>query len=236
MPHTLSITMSWIVRFFTSSLGQKYIMSLTGFFLISFLIVHLSGNLQLLANDEGESFNVYAAFMSHNIIIRFISIGLYTFILLHAIQGIVLVVANKKSKGRTYKKGRPAGGNWAARNMGLLGILIFAFLCIHMGDFWWKMRFTDELAMVTYDGMREPVEDIYSRVHVAFQELWLVIVYIIGVIALGFHLIHGFQSAFQTLGLNHKKYTPAIKVIGVLFSIAITAGFILIPVYHYLNH
>ena len=227
--------MNWIVRNFTSSLGQKYIMGLTGFFLIAFLIVHLSGNLQLLADDGGESFNVYAEFMSHNPFIRVISIGLYAFILLHAIQGILLAINNRKAKGIKYKKGHPAGASWAAKNMALLGILIFAFLLLHMGDFWWKMRFTDELAMVNYEGRADPVEDIFTRVHVAFQEPWIVVAYIIGVIALCFHLIHGFQSAFQSFGINHKNYTPALKAIGIIFSIAVSAGFILIPVYHYLN-
>ena len=228
--------MSWIVRFLTSSLGQKYVMSLTGLFLISFLIVHLSGNLQLLADDGGKSFNIYAGFMSTNMIIRIISIGLYTFILLHAVQGILLALKNRKAKGSHYKKGQPAGASWAAKNMALLGILIFAFLCIHMGDFWWKMRFTDQLAMVSYPGHDDQYEDIYTTVHVAFQELWIVIVYIIGVIALGFHLIHGFQSAFQSLGLNHKKYFPVIKLLGWIFSIIMVIGFSWIPLHHYLNN
>lgn len=227
--------MNWILRFFTSSLGQKYIMSLTGLFIISFLIVHLSGNLQLLTDDGGESFNVYAAFMSHNIIIRFISIALYTFIILHAVQGIILAVYNRKAKGVKYKKGEPAGVTWAAKNMALLGVLIFAFLCLHMGDFWWKMRFTDDLRMVTYPGRHVAVEDVYTHVHLAFQQSWIVIVYVIGVIALAFHLVHGFQSAFQTLGINHKKYTPAIKAIGLVFSIVVCAGFALIPLYIYFN-
>jgi len=227
--------MNWIVRFFTSSLGQKYIMALTGLFLISFLIVHLSGNLQLLADDGGESFNVYAEFMSNNFIIRIISIGLYTFIILHAIQGIILAIQNRKAKGSKYRKGEPAGATWQAKNMALLGILVFAFLLLHMGDFWWKMRFTDELAMVTYEGRTEPVEDIYTRVHVAFQQPWIVIAYVIGVIALAFHLIHGFQSSFQSLGLNHKKYTQFIKGFGIVFSILLCAGFALIPIIHYLN-
>ena len=227
--------MNWFVRFFTSSLGQKYVMSLTGLFLISFLIVHLSGNLQLLSDDGGRSFNIYAAFMSKNTIIRIISIGLYTFILLHAVQGIVLTLKNRKAKGSHYKKGRPAGTHWSARNMGLLGILIFAFLCFHMGDFWWKMRLTDDLPLVNYEGHIGAVEDIFSRVHIAFQELWIVIIYIVGVIALALHLIHGFQSAFQSLGLNHKRYSPIIHGIGWVFTIVISMGFILIPVYHYLN-
>ncbi|MDQ3018067.1 MAG: succinate dehydrogenase cytochrome b subunit [Bacteroidota bacterium] len=227
--------MNWFVRFLTSSLGQKYIMSLTGLFLISFLIVHLSGNLQLMADDQGESFNIYAAFMSHNMIIRVISIGLYTFIVLHAIQGILLTIQNRKAKGSKYKVGRPAGTNWPARNMALLGILIFAFLCLHMGDFWWKMRFTDDLPMVTYPGHIDPVQDIFTRVHVAFQEPWVVGVYLIGVFALALHLIHGFQSAFQSLGLNHKRYTPLIKGIGWIFSIVVCLGFALIPLYHFFN-
>ena len=102
-----------------------------------------------------------------------------------------------------------------------------------MGDFWVKMRFTDQLTMVSYTGHDEAVQDIYSRVNVAFQELWIVIVYLIGVLALAMHLIHGFQSAFQTLGLAHKKYTPLINAIGWIYSIVICAGFAIMPLYHY---
>lgn len=225
--------MNWFTRFLTSSLGQKVVMSLTGIFLILFLIVHMSGNLQLLADDGGKSFNIYAAFMSENPFIRVISIALYASILLHAIQGILLARANRIAKGAKYSGGRVAGATWASKNMALLGILIFAFLCLHMGDFWVKMRFTDQLTMVSYTGHDEAVQDIYSRVNVAFQELWIVIVYLIGVLALAMHLIHGFQSAFQTLGLAHKKYTPLINAIGWIYSIVICAGFAIMPLYHY---
>jgi succinate dehydrogenase / fumarate reductase, cytochrome b subunit len=226
--------MNWLTRFFTSSLGQKLIMSLTGIFLILFLIVHMSGNLQLLSHDGGESFNVYAAFMSHNPFILVISIGLYSFILLHSFQGILLWLSNRKSKGPLYKPNKSMGASWASKNMALLGTLVFAFLLLHMGDFWVKMRFTDSLAMVTYPDHPKPVEDIYTRVHIAFQELWIVVAYLVGVIALGFHLAHGFQSAFQTLGINHKKYTPLIKAVGWIYTIVITAGFLVMPLYHYL--
>ena len=225
--------MNWFTRFLTSSLGQKVVMSLTGIFLILFLIVHMSGNLQLLADDGGKSFNIYAAFMSENPFIRVISIALYASILLHAIQGILLARANRIAKGTKYSGGRVAGATWASKNMALHGILIFAFLCLHMGDFWVKMRFTDQLTMVSYTGHDEAVQDIYSRVNVAFQELWIVIVYLIGVLALAMHMIHGFQSAFQTLGLAHKKYTPLINAIGWIYSIVICAGFAIMPLYHY---
>ncbi len=225
--------MNWFTRFLTSSLGQKVVMSLTGIFLILFLIVHMSGNLQLLAEDGGKSFNIYAAFMSENPFIRVISIVLYASILLHAIQGVLLARANRIAKGPKYNGGKVAGATWASKNMALLGILIFAFLCLHMGDFWVKMRFTDQLTMVSYPGHDEAVQDIYSRVNVAFQELWIVLVYLIGVLALAIHLIHGFQSAFQTLGLTHKKYTPLINAIGWIYSIVICAGFAIMPLYHY---
>ena len=208
-------------------------MSLTGIFLILFLIVHLTGNLQLMADDGGKSFNIYARFMSHNSFIRIISIGLYAFIVLHTIQGLILWSANRKAKGMTYKGGRTRSATWASKNMALLGVLIFAFLCFHMGDFWWKMRMTDSLSMVNYPGHDEAVEDIYSRVNIAFQELWVVIIYVIVVIALAFNLIHGFQSSFQTLGLNHKKYTPFIKTAGWVFAIAVCVGFAIMPLYHY---
>ena len=225
--------MNWISRFLTSSLGQKVIMSLTGLFLILFLIVHMSGTLQLLSDDGGRSFNIYAAFMSENPFIRVISIGLYTFILLHSIQGIALAMMNRRAKGGKYAHGKVAGATWASKNMALLGILIFAFLCLHMGDFWVKMRFTDQLTMVTYAGHDEAVQDIYSRVNVAFQNLWLVLIYLVGVLALAIHLIHGFQSAFQTLGIAHQKYSPAINIIGWIYTIAICGGFAIMPLYHY---
>lgn len=208
-------------------------MSLTGIFLILFLIVHLTGNLQLLADDGGKSFNIYAAFMSHNPFIKVISIGLYAFIILHSIQGVWLWRMNRKAKGVTYKGGRVAGATWASKNMALLGVLIFAFLCLHMGDFWVKMRFTDQLTMVTYPGHEEAVQDIYSRVNVAFQEWWIVVVYLLGTLSLGIHLVHGFQSAFQSLGWNHKKYTPWIRSISWIYAIVVPVGFAIIPLYHY---
>lgn len=225
--------MNWISRFLTSSLGQKVIMSLTGIFLILFLIVHMVGNLQLLANDGGRSFNIYAAIMSHNPIIKVISFGLYGSILLHALQGIALAMANRQAKGTTHNKGKVAGATWASKNMALLGILIFAFLCLHMGDFWVKMRFMDTLSMVTYTGQDVAVQDIYSRVNIAFQNIWIVIIYLVGVFALAIHLVHGFQSAFQSLGISHKKYTPMINVIGWIYTIVICSGFAIMPLYHY---
>ena len=116
--------------------------------------------------------------------------------------------------------------------MALLGILILAFIFLHMGDFWLKMKMV-QLDMVEYAGFDNAVKDLYSRVNTAFGELWIVICYIVGLLALGFHLIHGFGSAFQTLGIRHKKYTPFIQGLGIAYSILVPLGFAIIPLYVY---
>jgi len=220
--------MRWLIDFMTSSIGKKLVMSLTGLFLVSFLVIHLLGNLQLLVPDDGVKFNTYAKFMTTNPLIKFISIGLYAGILLHAIQGLLIVFANKKAKGSKYAVTTYENGSWMSKNMGLLGTLILFFLFVHMGDFWLKMKLGD-IPMVTYDGVE--MQDLYGRVYMAFSQVWIVIVYLIGLVALALHLLHGFQSAFTTLGLRHKKYTPLIKLMGIGFSIVIPALYALIPIW-----
>ncbi|MBY5956530.1 succinate dehydrogenase cytochrome b subunit [Membranicola marinus] len=224
--------MNWLSRFFTSSIGRKLIMSLTGLFLILFLVVHLVGNLQLLNEDDGFSFNTYAYFMTHNGLVKTISFGLYFFIVLHAIQGIVVTIHNRKSRKKNYRQLNFREADFASRNMAVLGLLILAFLFMHMGDFWLKMKM-GQLDMVKYDGVNYPVNDLYTRVNTAFSVWWIVVLYVIGQIALFFHLKHGFYSAFQTLGWNHPKYTPIIKGIGLVFSVVVPLGFALIPLYIY---
>ena len=208
-------------------------MSLTGLFLIVFLIVHLLGNFQLLANDGGVSFNGYAHFMTTNPLIQSASWGLYFFILLHAFLGLVIWWKNRAAKGSTYAVGSNANVTWASKNMALLGTLVLAFLFIHMGDFWFKMKWTDQLAMVNVSGLDVPVKDLYSQVSYTFSNPWMVIAYLIGLATLAFHLWHGFQSAFQSLGLNHKKYTPIIKALGKIFSIVVPLAFAYIPLYYF---
>ena len=225
--------MNWLSNFLTSSIGRKIIMSLTGLFLIVFLIVHLLGNLQLLANDGGASFNSYAYFMTTNPLIKTVSYGLYFFILLHAFLGFAIWAKNRAAKGSTYAVGSNAKVSWASKNMALLGTLILAFIFIHMGDFWYKMKFTDQLAMVTVEGLDNQVKDLYAQVAHTFANPYMVGAYVIGLIALGYHLWHGFQSAFQTLGLNHKKYTPIIQGLGKAYSVVIPLAYIAIPLYYF---
>ncbi len=227
--------MSWFVKFLTSSIGKKLIMSLTGLFLIVFLVVHLIGNLQLLSDDGGEAFNLYAKFMTSNPLIKTVSYGLYFFILLHTIQGIIIYLKNRKARSSRYAVyAAPARSPspFASRNMGPLGIVILIFLIIHMWQFWFQMKI-GALDMVTYAG-HESIKDLYTPVAFAFSQWWYVVFYVVCMVIMGFHLSHGFQSAFQTLGINHQKYTPWIKNIGVVYSILVSLGFALIPIYFFL--
>ena len=231
----------WIIKFLTSSIGRKLLMSLTGLFLILFLTVHLIGNLQLLWNDGGEAFNSYAYIMTHNPLIKLISYGNYFFILLHAFVGIILYFQNKSAKGSKYAVSTNENAKWASKNMALLGTLILAFIFLHMGDFWFRMKMEqnwnpegDWLAMYDSTTLGHPVVNLYERVSYSFSQLWIVITYLIGLLVLAFHLNHGFASAFQTLGINHKKYTPLIEGLGKAYSILIPLGFAIIPIVHYL--
>ncbi len=227
--------MNWFQSFLNSSLGQKVVMSLTGLFLMIFLIVHLVGNIQLLTDPSGQAFNLYSYFMTHNPLIKTVSYLLYTGIIIHTIQGLSLWRQNRKAAGglKRYVKTSTASSSFAGRNMAWLGILIFIFLVIHLKDFWYVMKFTDELPMVSYPGTDHEVKDLYSIVAVEFKELWVVILYSISMIVLAFHLLHGFTSAFQSVGINHPKYMTLLNVVGKLYAFLVPIGFALIPILFY---
>jgi succinate dehydrogenase / fumarate reductase, cytochrome b subunit len=230
--------MTW-KQFFSSSLGKKLIMGLTGFFLIGFLIVHCSINAMVFFNDNGETFNHWAHFMGSNLIVRIMEIGLFAGLILHIVQGLTLWGQNTKARPVKYKMNAAnSNSKWYSRSMGLLGTLILLFLIIHLYNFWIPSRFggsfgihkLNEVTLATYDNQH--VHDLYSEMLNVFQpdNLWVVIVYVLGVFSLAWHLLHGFQSAFQTFGINHKRYTPIIKCAGVAFSIIVPLVFALIPV------
>jgi succinate dehydrogenase / fumarate reductase, cytochrome b subunit len=224
--------MNWFTNFFSSSIGRKLLMALTGLFLILFLVVHLIGNLQLLHNDEGRAFNIYAQFMTSNPLIMIISYVNYTCILLHVIVAIVLSRNNSSARGSVGYAVSNNPSTWSSRNMGILGTLILIFLIVHLRGFWYEMHWGG-IATKNYDGI--DYKDLYTVVNFAYSQIWYVAVYLISMIVLAFHLYHGFGSAFQTLGLNHVKYNGVIKFVGVAFSIIVPALFALIPLVMYLN-
>lgn len=230
--------MRWLLNLFTSSIGQKLIMSLTGIFLILFLVVHLIGNLQLLMSDGGEAFNLYAHFMTHNPIITFVSYGLYAFIVIHTIQGIALAIKNRAargSQGYAMKVTRATTTTpWIAKWMAAIGTVILVFIILHMYQFWFVMHWGD-LKEVKYDGALHEVKDLYTLVADSYRDLPLVIFYLVSMVIVAFHLWHGFQSAFRTLGLSHHKYVPVVQFLGRAYAILVPLLFAIIPIVMYMN-
>jgi succinate dehydrogenase / fumarate reductase cytochrome b subunit len=223
--------MSWFTRTFSSTIGRKIIMSLTGLFLCSFLVIHLIGNIQLFFDDDGVAFNIYSHFMATNPVIRTIEIVLFLGFIFHIYDGYFLASKNQSARSVKYAVNRlEENSNWSSRNMGLLGTVILIFLIVHLYNFFYRARF-GELEQMDIAGER--YDNLYVIVATSFKTWWYVALYVISMIALAFHLIHGFQSAFLTLGLNHKKYTPAIKAVGYGFSILVCAGFAAMPLYFY---
>ena len=205
-------------------------MALTGLFLILFLTGHVAGNLQLFNGDGGEAFNIYAKFMTTNPAVKILSYVTYISILGHVIFSIWLSWSNKTARPIGYGESTPPSTTFSSRNMGILGTVILIFIVIHMQTFWYQMHWGD-VPFVTYGD--EQYKDLFSIVTFAFQNELMVIGYVIAMVFLAFHLSHGFASAFQTLGLNHAKYSPAIMMIGKLYCIIVPILFASMPVYIY---
>lgn len=217
--------------FLKSSIGKKFVMGLTGLFLISFLLVHCFINCLIFFNDGGLTFNIGAAFMAHNWLIRAGEIVLFAGLMMHVFQAFILTMENKKARPVAYAKvDGAANSSWYSRSMGLLGTLLLMFLIIHLIHFWVKSRFTG-LPGEDANGN----ENLYAVMQTTFSMLWVVILYTLAMISLAYHLLHGFQSAFQSLGLNHKLYTPIIKKAGIAFAIIIPFIFALMPILMYLG-
>ena len=295
---------------FTSSLAKKYWMALTGLFLITFLVGHLLGNMQLITKtgEEGRrAFNEYAYFMGHNIFIKILAYVTYFSILAHACIGLYLAVQNKKARPQNYAYNRPGtNSTTASRYMAILGTIILVFICTHMANFWWKQKIAETVPLhyventsdmqigqdpmtgapvtrkitlqsaLTTNGnylevaakdvesgqsqelvkvedtelidmntklhKAEGVRDLHTVVMNFFGHteqggkanewaLLAVILYVVSMFVLMFHLWHGFGSAFQSLGLNHRKYNGLIRFVGQAFALA----FAIITVMIYLN-
>jgi len=191
------------------------------------------GNMQLLLNDGGLMFNVYAYKMTHNPLIKIVSYITYAGFLLHTLDGIMLARQNRQSRPVAYSYHKPGSGStWASRNMISLGLLIFFFLIAHLAQFWYKYKFTS-LSTINYEGVQ--IKDLYEVVSKAFSVWWIVVLYLLSLVALYFHLAHGFQSAFQTLSFRHPRYFKVLKALGIGFSVLIPLGFALQPIIVFLR-
>ncbi len=217
-------------------------MGLTGFFLISFLIIHCLINSMIFFNDNGETFNHWGHFMGSNLIIRTMELGLFAFLLLHIIQGLMLWRQNANARPVNYAVNkRNKNSRWYSRSMGLLGTLILLFLIVHLYHFWLPSRFggmANVAALETTtlgDYANQEAHNLYKLMQQIFQSPLVVAIYILGVISLCWHLLHGFQSAFQTFGWKNKKYSGLLQGAGIAYSIIICTLFALMPLAFHFN-
>lgn len=214
--------LKWIKDGLARSPGKKFLMAFTGLFLIIFLLVHLFGNLLLLKNDGGFAFNSYAKTLSDLKILRIIEVMLFLGFIFHITYGLIVTIQNKKARGTGYKMIKSSvTSSFFSRFMAQSGGIVLVFLLIHLNSFFVKHRIIGtDVSM--YDSSVE-----------AFKNLPYTLFYVLAMILLSFHLNHGFQSAFQSLGINHNKYSPMIKFTGRLYALLVPLFFALIPIYIY---
>ena len=218
-----------MIEIFNSSIGKKLIMSITGLFLMVFLLVHLTVNLMLLVGD-GETFNHAAHFMATNPAIKIMEPILAAGFIFHIFYATYITLKNRRIRPIGYSQTSGNGvSTWSSKNMYILGGMISIFLVIHLANFFWKMRF-GEMPTITYDGV--VMDDAYSLVAGLFMEYWWYdLLYVVGSIFLGLHLSHGFWAAFQTIGWNDTKWLKRLEVVAYIYAIIIAVGFSVIPLY-----
>lgn len=215
-----------------TTVGRKILMGITGLFLAVFLVTHLSGNLQLFKSDDGQAFNEYTLFMTTNPLVRMLEIGLVLGFLAHIGLSIKLTSKNNSSRPVGYEVNKVSEtASIYSRNMGITGSIILIFLILHLRTFWFEFHYGEIPTAVYPDGSE--LRDMYYVVQTTFADPVYSSIYVVAMILLAGHLVHGVQSAFRSLGLNNKGWAPAITRMGNAFAIAISLGFALMPIYFY---
>ena len=219
---------NWFIRALSTSVGQKLVMGATGLLLCGFLAVHLAGNLLLF--QGAEHYNKYAHKLHENELLPLAEAGLLVLFVLHIILAFTTTRWSTAARpiGYREKQSKLSGGlTFQPHNfMFVTGVIVLGFVLLHLSD----MRMAELDLRLKFNPSATPAENA-ERV---LRDPISATVYILGSLVLGFHLLHGFQSAFRSLGLNHPKYTPAIEKLGVVFSIVIAVGFASLPVYYFI--
>jgi len=216
--------------FLSSSIARKVAMALSALFLIFFLIIHLAVNITSLFSEN--MFNQLSHFMGTNPLIQFALQPVLIFgVVFHFVMGFILELKNKGARDVKYVKyNGAANSSWMSRNMIYSGLVILAFLVLHFIDFWFP-----EINHKYIEVLPEDPNRYFSELQHKFVNPLRVGAYVIAFVLLALHLLHGFQSAFQSVGFNN-KYTNAVKSFGKFYSFAIPFGFIIIALYHHFNH
>lgn len=223
-------------QMFTSSVGKKLVMAFTGIFLILFLMVHAGLNACIWAMDGGLMFNKAGHFMGSFVVPRILEIGLFLGIFLHIIQGYMLTLENRSKRSVGYKVSYTKGSKWYSRSMAILGTLLLMFLIMHIYHFWTPSRLggmgnIKSLDTFILNGVE--YHNLYGEMQLIFKNPWVVLLYVLACGSLAYHLAHGFQSAFKTIGVHNKKYHAIISSIGYGFAILIPLAFAMMPISFY---
>lgn len=217
-----------------SSIARKNLMAVTGLFIIFFLVIHLIGNLILILPDgffpvefwggvqnTHDMYNAYSHFLVSFWPVTFVAWVLYAAIIVHVIDAAIITISNRKAQGEKYQVTDHSTSTWYSRNMGLLGTVIGFFIVLHMAQFWlqYKVLGTEH--------------DLHKLVLETFSHWWYVVIYEIGIIALGFHLVHGIESAHRSLGFYPNKAIKIIKIVAFCFGIGMAFLYAIIPIVLY---
>lgn len=218
---TVSPPVGWL----HTTVGRKVVMALTGLFLMTFLVVHLAGNLLLLREDGGAAFNAYAEFMSTNPFIRVLEILLFAGFVVHIYQGLYFIFRERRGRPKGYARNNAsANTNIFSRTMRISALVILVFLIVHLRHFFVEHRF-----------LGSPLT-MYESCKLAFENPWYSGFYVVSMVLLAFHLAHGFYSSFQTLGLIvNRRIERVIRWAGAAFAFLVPLGFAIIPLYFLLQ-
>jgi len=214
-------------KLWLSSISHKYIVALAGLFLMVFLVVHLSTNLLMVAGNI-EAFNEAVVFLTTNPLMKVMEIMLFAGFIVHILLGVVVYLNNRWARPVNYRMAQNSETSAFSKFMIHTGAIIFVFLIIHFVHF-----FFVKIGIMPIPEGAVNEYDFYAMTQLVFSSGLNSLIYVVCMVFLGFHLKHAFQSAFQTLGLNHPRYFPIIKVIGTVYAIAIAVGFSSIPIYFY---
>jgi succinate dehydrogenase / fumarate reductase cytochrome b subunit len=211
----------------STSVGKKVLMALSGFFLMFFLLQHLLIN--MLSVISVDAFNEVSEFMGTNPMIQFaLQPVLFFGIIFHLIMGMRLEMQNRNARPIQYAMNKPSeNASWMSRNMIITGVMVMLFMALHMVDFFFP---TINAHYITHEHL-----DSFGMVAAKFTNPVYVGVYLLAFVFLALHLMHGFQSAFQSVGFNHKKYTPTLKKLGTLYAIIVPLGYAIVAIFHFVN-
>ena len=224
----------WLLK---SSIGKKLVMSISGIFLILFLLFHLSMNVTAVFSTD--AYNMICGLLGANWYAVVATIGLGAIITIHFVYAVMLTLQNRKARGndRYAVNTRPQGVSWASQNMFVIGVVVIGFMILHFSQFWYKMRFAELLGHheVELGSRVVSPQDGADFIQYYFSQLWVVIAYLIWYVALWFHLTHGVWSAIHTIGWNNHVWMNRLKVISNVVATLIFLGYAFVTLFFYVK-